>query len=400
VIVEGRRDTTKAANAGAGPAALALAAALLLGGAPLSGGAEPVPARHRLFGDLALGGAASDNVYADRGQAGDSGFEIDLKTGLRSRFSPRTFSQIHYGLDTTQFLDATLENRVDHTLKGLVRHRLGDSLTIELRAGGRLTRFPEIDVFNSSTVSGQASARKYVAARTTLEGGLNLETKSYSQYDLDYGGVGFFAVLGHELGRRTSGEASLAFQRNGYSERRASEAGDLRSERNWLLGLRVHHDRSATLKLEGAYELAKLSSNGDFVDFGPFQSRFLDTIAGDERVIGDYYSHRRHELSVRARKLIRKGLYAALRARYIDRAYDGRLAKDANEEFLVPEQERHDHILQLSAILDAPLPVVGPRARWANLGVRLKLAHETASSNEALYDFSQNQVTLSLTSWF
>jgi hypothetical protein len=174
----------------------------------------------------------------------------------------------------------------------------------------------------------------------------------------------------------------------------------LRRENDWLLTARVVRDLSTTLKLSAGYEFGRLGSNGDFVDFGPFQSQLQNDLGSDDRIVGDYYSHRRHELHARLRKLVRKGLYVAASARYRDRAYSGRFAKDALDQFLVPAELRHDRVWQLSATVDLPIPHVSQKVDFGHFGLRLRVFHESSRSNEALYDFGHNSVTLSLTSWF
>jgi hypothetical protein len=375
--------------------------------APTPTATVAAPARHHVFWDAAFGPAVTDNAYADRSEVGDTGLDVDLQVGLRSRFSSRTFSQLSYGFATTSFRTANVENHLDHAFAGLLRRRLGESLTLELDGAAKLERYPNITVFDNTTFGGQASLKKYLTARTTLTAGMNLEDRSYPDYDLDYHGLGAFASLGHELNRRTYGELAGAWQHNNYSERHVTTSltappgtGPLRREDDWRLAARVSHDLSSTLKLDGAYEFERLSSNGDYVDLGPFQSTDVNTIPNDDRIVGDYYSHRRHEVTLRLRKLVRKGFYVGLLARYRDRAYTGRLAKNADDEFLVPPELRHDHIWQLATTADLPLSHLSKATDAAHLGLRLRLFHETSDSNEALYDYRRNVLTLSLTSWF
>jgi hypothetical protein len=369
--------------------------------------APAAPSRHHIFWDAALGAAATDNAYADSSEVGDTGVDVDLLVGLRSRFSSRTFSQLSYAFDTTSFPTADVENHLDHAFAGLFRRRLGESLTLQLDAAAKVERYPNITVFDNTTFSGQGSLKKYLAARTTLTAGMNVEDKSYPDYDLDYRGLGAFANLGHELNRRTYGELAGAWQHNNYSERHVTTSltappgsGPLRYENDWRLAARVSRDLSSTLKLDGAYEFERLSSNGDYVDLGPSQSADVNTIPNDDRIVGDYYSHRRHEVTLRLRKLVRKGFYVGVLGRYRDRAYTGRLAKNAADEFLVPPELRHDHIWQAAATADLPLAHLSTATDAAHLGLRLRLFHETSDSNEALYDYRRNVLTLSLTSWF
>jgi hypothetical protein len=366
--------------------------------------AAPAPSRHRPFWDVSLGPVYSDNVYRDRSAEADIGYGARLRVGVRSRHSKDTFSQVHYDLDALGFPGADVENRAEHAFDGLVRHRFRESLSLEGRAGVRLSRFPAVAVFNSTTAYGQASLKSYLTSRTTLEGGLGYETRSYPDYDLDYGGVGIFATLARDMGRRTFGELSIASRRDDYGERlvhdpsSGSEAG-LRADRDWLAGLRVVRDVSLLLQLEAAYQYGRLASNGDALDFGPFQSQLGD-FPGDERLVGDYYSHRRHQLGVRFRRLIRRGTSVTLAARYQDRAYSGRLAKDENDEFRIPEQLRHDRAFLIAATAAVPFPLLVRRAPFGHFGLRIRVSHEVNHSNEALYDYGNSVFSVALTSWF
>ena len=380
-------------------------AAAVLSMLAVSASAASAPRRHRVFWDAALGPLYSDNVYRDSSREGDLGYDARLRVGVRSRFSPRTFSQVHYDLDHFAFPDADVENRTEHGLHGLLRHRFGESLTLEGKAGLRQSRYPTIPVYDSTLWFGQAALKRYLTSRTTLEGGLAYESRSYSQYDLDYGGVGWFATLARDLGQRTFAEVSAALRSDGYSERRVQDpaAGavddGLREDRDWLAGVRVVRDLSVVLQLDAAYEYGRLSSNGDSLDFGPFQSALTD-FPGDERLIGDFYSHRRHELRARVRRLIRRGSSVTVAARFQDRAYRARPAKDEQDQFLSPPELRHDRGLLLSATVDLPVPVLARRASFGHFGLRFRFSREMNHSNEALYDYGRTVAAFSLTSWF
>jgi len=379
-------------------------AAALWAASPAAG-ASPAP-RHRAFWDVSLGPVRSTNVYRDSSEEADTGYDLRARVGLRSRFSPRTFAQLHYDLDALSFGTANVENRRDHAFAGLVRHRLSDPLTLEGKAGLRLSRFPNVAAFDSTTAYGQAALKGYLTTRTTLEGGLAYEATSYPDYDLDNHSVGVFGTLARDFGRRTFGELSMAFRSEDYSERllrdpTSTDAPDdpRRRDHDWFAGARVVRDFSLVLQLEAAYQYGRLSSNGDSLDFGPFQSALAD-VPGDERLVSDFYSHRRHEIRARLRRLIRRGSSVTLAARFQDRAYFGRLARDADEQFLSPEEKRHDRALLVSATVDVPIPVLARRARFGHFGLRLRLAREMNQSNEALYDYGSTVAALSFTSWF
>ena len=368
-------------------------------------GAEAAGARPRVFWEAALGPVYSDNVYRDRSDEADAGYDVRLRGGVRYRPSAKTFTELHYDLDALTFASASVENRAEHAFEGLLRRRVREALTVEMRAGLRLSRYPNVPTFDSTTVFGRAAAKSYLDPRTTLEGGGSYEKKSFPEYDLDYGGVGLQATLARDLGRRTFGELSASFRNEDYSERgldpsRAVQPGeDLRVDRDWLVGARVVRDLSLVLQLQGSYQYGRLSSNGASLDFGPFQSQLTD-VPGDDRLLNNYYTHRRHELSAHVRKLIRRGSSVFLGARYQDRVYPGRLAKDENDQFRSPEQLRHDHGLLLWSRLDVPFPVLPRRAAFGHFGLRLRLSHEINASNEALYDYGNTVVAFSLTSWF
>lgn len=361
------------------------------------------PPRYRAFWDAALGGVLSDNVYRDRSQEEAGGYDVRLRAGVRKRYSRRTFAQIHYELDALGYRGANLENRADHGLEGLFRRQLSDPATLELRGGGQISRFPSIPVYDSRAAYAQASVKTYLARRTTLEGGLDVHGRSYPDYDLDHTGVRLFATLAQELNRRTSAELGAVFRDDGYSERRVrgddSTADVFRGDRDWLASLRLVHDRSLVLRFDGGYRYGRLRSTGGSLETGP-----LDPTGSEagitERLPGDDYSHRRHEGWVRVRRLIRRGSAVSVVGRYQDRAYDGRVARDADGQLLVPEQTRRDRNLWLSATWDHPVPGLPRRLDRGHVGFRVRLSREMNSSNEALYDYGSTSLGLALTTWF
>lgn len=375
----------------------AVACAATLAALPRSASCEPSPPHHRAFWDAALGPILSSNVYRDSTAERDTGYEARLRLGLRSRHSSRTFSQVDYDFDTTVFPQAHDENRIDHAFAALARHRLHSRFAIELKTGLRLARYPHLSTFDNTSGAGQLSLKSYLDSRTTLEGGAGYEKKGYPDYDLDYGGAGLFTTLTRDFGRRTFGELSATFRRDAYTERLVTDAavagtGDasaLRRDRDWLAGGRVVRDLTLVLRLEAGYQYGHLASNGDS----------LAVLPGEERLLGDYYSHRRHDLSARLRKLLRRGSSITAGVRYRDRAYRARLARDEDGAFREPQQLRHDRQVLVSAYWDFPVPRLGGRAAFGHFGLRLRASYERNHSNEALYDYSAGILSLSFTSW-
>ena len=374
----------------------AVACAATLAALPSSASAESSPPRHRAFWDAALGPILSGNVYRDSTAERDTGYEARLRVGLRSRHSSRTLSQIDYDFDTTAFPHAHDENRLDHAFAALVRHRLHSRFSMEVKTGLRLSRYPHLGTFDNASGAGQASLKGYLDARTTLEGGVGYEKKDYPDYDLDYGGPGLFSTLTRDFGRRTFGELTAAVRRDSYTERlvtneaaSAGEGSTLRRDRDWLAGGRAVRDLTLVMRLEAGYQYGHLASNGDS----------LAVLPGEERLLGDYYSHRRHDLSARVRKLLRRGSSLTAGVRYRDRAYRARLARDAEGVFRQPEQLRHDRQILVSVYWDFPVPRLGGRAAFGHFGLRLRASYERNHSNEALYDYRAGIVSLSFTSW-
>jgi hypothetical protein len=276
-------------------------------------------------------------------------------------------------------------------------------LSGELTAMIQLSRLPNMSVFDSSSRSASFALRAAIDSRTTVGGGVGYETTSYPDYDLDHRGFSLSTSLDRQLGRHTHGTLSLTWRRRYYSERLVRVAQDpaeptqtadeSRTESVRLIAARLARSLTSATRLELGYEYGGVGSNGDLVggDSG--------SVADDERFVGDFYAHRRHEVSARLRWLIRRGASLTVAARYVGRAYRDWLARDADERPLSPEEKRSDRGVQLSATWDLPVPRLPRSMRFGHFGLRLRLVREASHSNDAIYDYSHDSFMLALTSW-
>jgi hypothetical protein len=349
------------------------------------------PARHHVFWEAAAGPIFSDNVYRDSSQEQDTGYDVHLHAGLRSRHSSRLSTQLGYDLDVLAFPTANIENRVDHAFDAVGRRRLGERLVLELQSGFHVSRYPHFAIFDNTDGAARLSLRSPIAKHMTIESGVDFETRSYPDYDLDYHGPGVFAGLSRDFGR-TFGEVAGAFRHDAYSERRLVDAvddGARRRDDDWHIGARVVHDLTLVVRLELQYELGRIQSNGDAVAGLP----------DEEQVLGDYYSHHRQEISARLRALIRRGSSITTAVRYRGRHYRARLARDAAGAIRVPEELRHDGGCFVAVAWDFPVPKLSASPSLGHLGLRLRYVFEINRSNEALYDYEGGAFSVAVTSW-
>lgn len=135
------------------------------------------------------------------------------------------------------------------------------------------------------TVAPGAEYRPLLAA--TLRGHLAYDVERYPNFDLDWNGIGCRLELEQEL--RLDGSASLVCtqRRRNFMERTlfADTAGTPSSRRRWEWRLG---------RARAGYAWSDIRSNGDRFDWGPDRSEAVNTVAGDERLIGDHFTRSSH----------------------------------------------------------------------------------------------------------
>jgi len=372
---------------------------------------------HKLWGDFSGETVYDDNVYKDSAGYMDIGYGLNLALGLRSKFSRYTFSRLGYRFGLKGFSKYGLENQNSHEFDGLLKQRLGELFTLDLNGKMKFSQLLNASIYNSQVFFGRPNLEWYPFDHTTLTGGYIYEKNIYPDYDLDYQGSGFLVKLGQELSLYTYLEFSGSSQIKDYSERSLygidgkvdytitggsrTATDEMRKDEIIFFEARLSQDITNGVRMELRYQHGKLDSNGNYFDLGPKQLEEENTTFGDERLIRNYYSYQSNEVGLKIRIILDRDSYLGISGHYQNKDYKGRLAKDKNDEFLSPEEKRKDKQIFISAnwakqiskeiVKDFPIE---------NLEIKIGYSYENNQSNDALYDYSSNIISISLASWF
>jgi len=364
---------------------------------------------HKLWADFSGEVVYDDNVYKDSTGYMDIGYGLNLALGLRSKFSRYTFSRLQYRFGLKNFSKYDLENQNSHQFDGLLKQRLGNFFTLDLNGRMKFSQLVNASTYNSQMFLGRPSLEWYVFDHTTLTGGYIYEKNIYPDYDLDYEERGFLVKLGQEFSLYTYLEFSGSSQIRDYSERSLygidggsrTVTDEMRKDEIIFFETRLSQDITHGVKMELKYQHSKLDSNGNYFDWGPKQWEEENTTFDDERLVRNYYSYQSNEVSLKTRIILDRDSYLRIGGHYQNRDYKGRLAKDKNDKFLSPEEKRKDKQIFISAdwvkeiskeiLKDSPIE---------NLEIKIGYSYENNQSNDSLYDYSNNIISISLTSWF
>ncbi|MFQ5866840.1 MAG: hypothetical protein ACE5IT_02470 [bacterium] len=372
---------------------------------------------HKFWADLSGGAVYDDNVYKDSTGYMDIGYGLNLALGLRSKFSRYTFSRLRYRFRLKNFSEYDLENQNSHQFDGLLKQRLGEFFTLDLNGRMKFSQLVNASTYNSQMFLGRPNLKWYVFDHTTLTTGYIYEKNAYPDYDLDYEESGFLVKLGQELSLYTYLEFSGSSQIKDYSERSLygidgkvdytitggsrTLTDEMRKDEIVFFETRLSQDITDRVKMELGYQYRELDSNGNYFDWGPKQWEEENTTPNDERLVRNYYSYRNNRFGLKIRIILDGDSYLGISGHYQNKDYRGRLAKDKNDEFLSPEEKRKDKQIFISAswvkeiskeiLRDFPIE---------NLEIKIGYSYENNQSNDALYDYSNSIILISLSSWF
>lgn len=344
------------------------------------------------FGDVNISATVDDNVYNDSRQYSDLGYGIELGFGMRSRFSKYTSSMVQYLLSLNNFSKYNLEGATSHLFDGKIKQRLGDSFDLELNGGFNLSQMPSAGVYNSNRLYAFPSVKWHIFDRTTLTGGHIHEKTTYSDYNLDNETIGIQLKLGQELSLYTYIEISGIAQNKTYPERYLYDGisggsptykTDTRKDTENFAGLTLSQNLTAKSGFELSYYLGKLESNENFFDWGPNQYEGNNTIPDDERIIADYRSYTSSKYGVNFFTGFIEDSKLFLSGSHTTKDYSGRLAKDENDTIRQPDKKRQDRQTLASV-------------SWSKDILLVKYSYEINNSNDALYSYTNNTLSLSI----
>lgn len=363
-----------------------------------------VPARAqvtgRLFGDFRVGAGYDDAVLRTSLRREDRLLPAALGLGWRGRFGPRTTGRAYYQFSYSGFVRQKRENVQRHKLEGELTRRAADPVRLLLRAEADWHRLPRRPAFSSLRLSAAPGVEYRPWLTTVLRGFGTYDNERYPNFDLDWTGLGWRLELEQELG--LDGTASLVYsqRRRRFRERRlfADAAGAVSGTK------RLDEERSLEAAgawlwrragLRAGYSWFEVRSNGDRLDWGPGQSDSFNTVPGDERLVGEYFSRTAHGPVLAASLLLPRSLRLSAEHRWTAQRYPGRPAKDSGGSLAADGSLRRDWRRALTVDATWLFGLWGQQ-----LGLSATWVREASSSTDALYTFTNNRLTFSFKGWF
>lgn len=341
-----------------------------------------------------MGGGYDNSVFRDASKRKD-GFGLGAaRLGWAGRLARPVVGRLGYDFRSQIYGREIRERFMTHGINAALQWRLSPRLSLELPISGSIWRQMNLLTFNFRQGTIGPGLRFSAFDNTRLEASFIYETRRYPNFDLDRRGPGFSAGITQDIGLNLSLVGQYRQLRERYTERAlfrntsGERLGDLRrdTEREGEAGFRYHLGPAS---LRASYEWTKLSSNGNFLDFGPNQNISANTILGDERLVSNYYSFLGK--GPVARLGLRAGAVSLLGSfQWQRRNFEGRFAKNSADEFVAGDPLRRDTRRIYTASL-------GRMRRTGKLlaGFSLDFRHENSTSNDSLYTFKNNSVSFS-----
>lgn len=364
--------------------------------------AAPASARNagRLFGDFRLGAGYDDSVLRDARERKDRFLAAAYGVGWRGRLDPRTTARAYYQFSHGSYPRQAREDAQRHLLEAGFTRRVADPARLLLDAEAEWLRHPGRPAFNTRRVALAPGAEYRPLVETTLRAYVTYDVERYPNFDLDWNALGWRVELEQELGLDGSASVAYSQRRREFMERTlfADAAGTSSSRR------RSDAERGVEAagrwewrrgKARAGYSWADVRSNGDRLDWGPNQDEASNTVAGDERLIGDYFSRAYHGPFVGVSVRLPRRVILAADHRWTLVRFPGRPAKDATDAFVSGGGLRRDwrRLLSLEATWLFGL--------WGRqFGLSAGWTRESSSSTDALYTFTRNRPSVTLRGWF
>lgn len=367
---------------------------LFLGGAAAAPTNSHAKVKGRFFGDFSIGGGYDDSVFRDASKRKDGLGLGAARVGWGGRLARPLVGQLDYNFRSQIYVRETRESFTNHEINAALRWRLLPRLSLELPIGVSLLRQPNLPTFNSLQGTIEPGLRFSAFDNTRLEAAFIYETRSFQNFDLDRRGPGFSGGITQDIGLNLSLIGRYRQVRGRYTERAlfkdktGEKLSELRreTEREGSVGLRYNLGPAS---LRAGYEWSKLSSNGNFLDFGPNQNASANTILGDERLVSNYYSFLGK--GPMARIGLRAGAVSLLGSfQWQRRNFGGRFAKNSADQFVAGDPLRRDTRRIYTASLGRMR-----RSGKILIGFSLDFRHENSTSNDSLYTFKNNSASFS-----
>ena len=337
-------------------------------------------------GWLNLGGQTTNNVYSDSRQLADSGYIAGGGVEIKERLIKKLYLSGGYSLNASGFFTNNLENEVFHSLFLGLRSTALDGLEAEVKGGIDYSLLPNASIYCYSNLNIKPKIKYFLLDHTAVTAELSYEDKRYPDYNLD--NVMPLLSLGIEQecsiydvlylkGSYGRADYSEEYLYSNVSAGGPSYESTLRVDLDKIVVAGYSHEFSASFGLDLSYRFEALTSNDNFLDWGPAQYETVNTVIGDETIINDYSSFESNLLFLKLRFGIEKARME-INGSYGIKSYAGRIVKDSAEK-------RNDSRFLINICYITPLPD----------GYLLKLIgiYDVNNSNDFLYNYRKTSLS-------
>ncbi len=351
----------------------------------------------RFFGDVSVGGGYDSSVYEDARMAGSSYVPAQAGLGWRGRLTPATRLYAETRGYYRRYVKEPSETYNGQQVYVDLHQKLRGPLWLLLNLEGDLYRQPHLSQYNSNRILYRPGLELKLPWESRLTGGVLHEEESYSHYDLDSRGPGYFGSFAKDIGFRAAFVAAFEQKYLVYRERflfldtsgatTSQERKDKETDGRVLLKGRWNHFSSQL-----GYEWEMVKSNDNFLDYGPVQT----SVPGDERLLPNYYSYTDQGPFVSFTVYPWRFLQVYASARWNGIRYEDRVARDIAEQLKPGDPVREDARQRLNV----EGTWLRPWTERLTLGFTMGWFQEKRTSNDDLYKFTGDQVYAQMRAWF
>lgn len=354
----------------------------------------------RTFGDFNLSGGYDDSVLRDASHRKDGFFPLYAGLGWRGRLTKTSSLKTYYRFTYRGFIQESQESYQNQLATVNLRQKLYGPVSLKFNVEGEFYRQPGINQLNSRRFLYKPGFEINVLPDTALRGFFLYESETYPNYDLDWKGPGLSLELDQDIAQYGNLFVQYTQRDKKFRERKLflDTSGALRgANRN-----DDEKELEAVLEIDKRYlgfnmgfNWSDLDSDGNLVDFGPNQSSLVNTVAGDERLIDNYYSYTAKGPFLGVDMKIPHKALLSLSNQWQDINFHGRLAKNNTDNFLPGDSKRSDDRQILSISIT--------RFRYARpltLAWTFGWSREKSKSTDTIYSFNNNRFFLSFRGWF
>ncbi len=344
----------------------------------------------KTYGTISLSSGYDSSILNDATSLDDVFYQVAAGTGWRGRLGKRTRGRAFGLLSHTGFLENTEESRQRVEMELRAAGRLSEWASVSLEADGEAYFQPGVSRMNfrRGRLSPGISFQPLIGTRIDLT--YRPELEGFPNDDLDYSASAAEARLVQDIGLILQADARAEYSEIRFHERRlyldqlGAVSDQFRQDSDKTIAGGLRADWLHCIAAAG-YIWRRLSSNGNYLDYGPDQVEDENKVLGDERLVYDYYSYISSGPALELRCLLPYDIGLRVSHRWYELKFDHRIAKDEADLFVAGDPARKDRRRSFS---------LGIEAFMRDRSVELRWQRETSSSNDALFDFTRDQIGL------